>query len=338
MARGDAPAERCMSGAKPPRGFVLGKFMPPHQGHVFLCDFARHYVEQLTILVCSLNDDPIPGALRFAWMTELFPDCRVLWCTEDLPQEPKDDPENFWDIWRRVVQQHHPEPIDVVFASEDYGARLATEVGASFVPCDPQRLACPISGSAIRAHPYAHWKHLPAPVRPYFAKRACVFGPESSGKTTLCAALAARFDTIATPEYGRIYTAHFGVEVSAADLERIARGHRAGTFAALRQANRILIEDTDPLLTAIWSIMLTGARSPTLDALEDLADLYILCDIDFPWIDDGTRYFPAPADRQRFFDLCEAELQRRRVRYVRVSGSPETRLQTAADAIAALIA
>ena len=64
--------------AKPKRGFVLGKFMPPHAGHVYLCDFGRAYVDELTILVCSLPDDPIPGELRLQWMREMFPSTRVM--------------------------------------------------------------------------------------------------------------------------------------------------------------------------------------------------------------------------------------------------------------------
>ena len=44
-------------------GFVLGKFMPPHLGHVHLCETARQLVDRLTILVCWLPDDPIPGPL-----------------------------------------------------------------------------------------------------------------------------------------------------------------------------------------------------------------------------------------------------------------------------------
>ena len=78
--------------AKPKRGFVLGKFMPPHAGHVYLCDFGRAYVDELTILVCSLPDDPIPGELRHQWMKEMFPATRVLHCPEIVPQAPEDDP------------------------------------------------------------------------------------------------------------------------------------------------------------------------------------------------------------------------------------------------------
>ena len=73
---------------KPTTGFVLGKFMPPHKGHVFLCEFARQYCEHLTILVASLPDEPIPGRLRYEWMKRMFDDggqtCSVVWTDEVL--------------------------------------------------------------------------------------------------------------------------------------------------------------------------------------------------------------------------------------------------------------
>ena len=161
--------------SKPDKGFVLGKFMPPHQGHVFMCEFARAYCRHLTILVCSLPDDPIPGALRFQWMAEMFPDCTVMWCDEVLPQAPADHPD-FWAIWRDVVARYAGRP-DVVFASESYGQRLATETGAVFVPVDPARSIVPVSATMIRAAPFAHWRFIPSVVQPYFVKRVCVFGP-----------------------------------------------------------------------------------------------------------------------------------------------------------------
>src|SRR4051794_24729201 len=123
-------------------------------GHVFLCDFASAYVDELTILVCSLNSEPIPGSLRYAWMREMFPRAQVLHLAEDVPQEPSEHPQ-FWDIWRKVVCRFHPEPIDFVFASEAYGRRLAMEIGARFVPVDPTRAAVPVSGTAIRKAPFA---------------------------------------------------------------------------------------------------------------------------------------------------------------------------------------
>ena len=324
--------------AKPKRGFLLGKFMPPHQGHVYLCDFARSYVETLTILLCSLPDDPIPGEVRFEWMRELFPGCRVVWCSDVVPQKPKDDPDRFWEIWRGIVARHHPEPVDAVFASEEYGHRLAAELGARFVPCDLTRSARDCSGTRIRTNPFDHWDFIPAPVRPYFVRRVCLFGPESSGKSTLANQLGQHYRTIVVPEYGRTFTDAFGADVNAAGIRDIVRGHLASVLAAKPQANRLVIEDTDPLLTAVWSDMLLGSRDPWFDSFDDYADLYLLCDVDFPWTDDGTRYFPDQGDRCRFFDLCEAELQRRAVHYIRVSGSPEERLTKAIAAIERLIA
>jgi NadR type nicotinamide-nucleotide adenylyltransferase len=312
--------------------------MPPHAGHLYLCDFGRAYVDRLTILVCSLPDDPIPGKLRHAWMQELCPAARVVHCEEVLPQLPEDDPKNFWPIWRDVMKRYHPEPIDVVFASEPYGHRLATEAGARFVPVDEARTAFPVSGTAIRRDPYANWRFLPAPVRPYYLKRVTLFGAESTGKTTLAAQLARHFDTIVAPEFGRFHTEAFGAgATSAEDMRQIVMGHLAGVAAAGLRANRVLIEDTDPVLTAIWSDTLAGSRDPWFDGYRDYPDLYLFCDIDLPWVDDGTRYFSNPEDRRRFHLACERELVSRGVRYVRISGPPEQRRARAVEAVERLL-
>ena len=305
--------------------------MPPHAGHQFLCDFARAACDRLTILVCSLPDDDLPGAERAAWMRELYPDCRVVWCDEVVPQDPADHPD-FWPIWRDLIARH-VGPVEAVFASEHYGHRLAAELDARFIPCDPMREAVPISATAIRNDPFASWRFIPRPVRPWFVRRVCVFGPESTGKTTLARQLAEAFDTIALPEYGRTWTNAFGVEVSPGDLAAIAAGHQASRAAAMRTANRLLIEDTDPILTCVWADMLLGERQDWMAQALDPADLYLLTDIDFDWVDDGTRYFPADEDRRRFFALCETELVRRNLPFVRISGDRPTRLASAATAI-----
>lgn len=315
----------------PARGFVLGKFMPPHQGHVFLCDFARNACQSLTILVCSLPGDPIPGELRHRWMSEMFPDCDVQWCAEVLPQEPADHPD-FWAIWSDVVARYGGSP-DVVFASESYGLLLAGEVGAVFWPVDVARLTRPVSGTAVRTDPFGRWKDIPPVVRPWFVRRVCLFGPESTGKTTLAARLADRFETICVPEYGRTYTEMFGVNVGPDDPLKIAQGQMAASRAAARQANRIQIEDTDPLLTAVWSDMLTGQRAAWFETFDAFAHLYLLCDTDTPWVDDGTRYFPDAGDRTRFSALCEAELRQRGVKHVVLRGDWAEREAAAVEAI-----
>jgi len=52
---------------------VLGKFMPLHKGHQHLIDTARLHSQLVTILVCSLSSEPIPGELRYKWMKQSYP-------------------------------------------------------------------------------------------------------------------------------------------------------------------------------------------------------------------------------------------------------------------------
>ena len=313
------------------RGFLLGKFMPPHDGHVLLCETARALVDQLTILVCWLPDDPIPGPLRLQWMRELFPDCRVIGHAQVVPQAPGDDPD-FWPIWRNIVGRAHPEPIDLVFAGEDYGQRLAEELGARFILVGPRAFPG-LCGTAVRDDPWAHWQRLPAPVRARYAQVVCLHGPESTGKSTLSVLLAAHFGTVWVPEYGRVHCEVGGFDLDAADLVTIGRTQSAMTRAALAHCERRLIVDTDALTTAAWSLMLLGHVPDAVMKGWVRPDLYLLTGIDVPWENDGTRYFPDPADRRRFMAACEQVLEGTGATVVRISGSVETRL---ADAVAAI--
>ena len=319
------------------RGLVLGKFMPPHSGHLFLVDFARGMVDDLTVVVGSLAAEPIPGALRYAWMRELFPGVRVVHLTDENPQDPAEHPD-FWGIWRRSLERVLPGPVDAVFASEGYGPRLAAELGAAFVPVDPGRGALPVSGSAIRADPAGQWRHLPRCVRPYFARRVSVFGPESTGKTTLARALAERRGTAWVPEYARTWLEQPGQEVTPEALRTIARGQVAAEEALARAADRALICDTDPLLTAVWSEALFGAVDPWIEGLAAgrRYDLTLLLDVDVPWVADPIRYLPG--DRAGFYSRCARILAAHGRPFVRIAGGWEERLAAAEAAIDGLFA
>ena len=106
------------------------------------------------------------------------------------------------------------------------------------------------------------------------------------------------------------------------------------TAALLRQCQQRLFLDTDPLMTAVWADMLFERRDPWFDAFGGTADLYLLLDIDMPWIDDGTRFFGDFDQRRRFFDLSRAELDRRGLAYRIIGGSAEDRFEGAVAAMA----
>jgi NadR type nicotinamide-nucleotide adenylyltransferase len=317
-------------------GMLLGKFLPPHLGHVYLGEFAARFVDRLTIVTCSLKRQPIPGELRFRWMRELFPFESVVHLTDELPQEPAEHPD-FWNLWRTALLRVLPGKPDFVFASEDYGRRLADELGARFIPVDRERGAVPVSGTAIRTDPMANWEFIPRCVRPYFAKRACTFGPESTGKTTLARRLADHFGTAWVPEYARTLLESQGGEVRFEDMEVIARGQVAAEEALARNANRLLVCDTDPLATLIWSEVLFGLVPAAVRELADAraADLYLLLDADVPWVADPVRYLPGQG--RAFFDRCQAELDARARKYVVIRGDWEERLHAAVEEVDRLL-
>lgn len=148
----------------------------------------------------------------------------------------------------------------------------------------------------------------------------CLHGPESTGKSTMAPLLAKHFGSKCIAEFGRTYCEAFGTALTMADLVMIAHAHDSKTRAAVETGDHPVILDTDPLMSAVWADMLFGRRDPWFDRWNNYADLYIMLDIDLPWIGDGTRMFGTEEARGRFFDLSRAELERRGVPWLLVGG------------------
>ncbi len=323
-------------GRLPRRGMVLGKFLPPTEGHRYLAEFGRRLCERLSVLVCTLPSEPIPGACRFAWVREMLPGCDVVHVPDDLPAAPEDSPD-FWPLWLETIRRAVPEPVDVVFTSEDYGEELAARLGARHRVCDQRREAEPVSGTAVREDPYAKWKHLPDVVRPWYCRRVVCFGPESTGKSTLAARLAAHFDTAWVPEWARAHLDPKGGKCAPEDIPLIAAGQSASEDALARRSNRLLVCDTDPLLTTIWSEIYFGGCPEGVRRLADdrAYDLYLLCGADVPWVDDGQR--DLAHRREEFLERCRRALVSRGRPFVHLAGDWDTRFRTAVAAIEPLL-
>lgn len=316
-------------------GVVIGKFYPPHRGHQYLIETALAQVERLTVIVCGKPEHLLSGELRAAWLRELFPQVTVLAIDDHYP----DDDSRLWAEltigWLGVWP-------DVVFTSEAYGEAYAHFLGCRHVAVDPARVAVPCSATAVRADPLAMWSFLSPPLRGYLAKRFCVVGAESTGTTTLARDLAAHFDTIWVPEYGREYSearlARGDDSLWAtSEFVAIAIEQCRQEDAAAREANGLLICDTDAFATSIWHRRYLGTRSPEVEAIADRYryDLYLLTGDEIPFVQDGTR--DGEHIRRWMHDTFVEELARTGRDYVLLRGSREERLTRAVREIEARV-
>lgn len=313
------------------KGLVFGKFLPPHNGHVFLVSEAQKQVDELIILLCSRKRDPIPGYLRAEWMRKLFPDAIVKHMTDEIPAYPHEHPE-FWKFWLQAMEKYC-EGVEVVFTSENYGDELAEKMGIQHVEVDIGRQHFPVSGTAVRKEPFRFWEMIPEVVRPYYVRKVVLTGPESCGKTVLAEKLATHYNTTFVPEYGREYMVGNNLKLIAEDISRIAAGQLELEEKQARQANKILFCDTDLIVTQIWSEMyFKQCPEWILDVNHQRHyDLHLLMDCDIPWVDDGTRSFKHL--RKFHFERIKAELESRNLPYAVISGDFETRFQIAKQII-----
>lgn len=317
-------------------GLILGKFLPPHAGHLHLIETARGMVEELTVLVCSLEREPIPGWQRVAWMQELVRGVRIVHLDEELPSEPEDDP-RFWELWTAAIGRSLGTAPDIVFTSEDYGDELARRIGARHVMVDRARSAVPVSGTAIRADPMANWQFIPAPVRPWFVRRVVITGSESTGKTTLAAMLAERFGTVAAPEFARDYLDRKPAPLDRDDVEVIAVGHLDQEQRYVRRAGRVLFLDTDLFSTVVYGEHYYGGVQPWIErvARERSAHLYLLLDVDVPWVADPQR--DRGDRRAEMHELFRGVLERNGLGSEVVSGGWGERVNRAVGLVEALL-
>jgi NadR type nicotinamide-nucleotide adenylyltransferase len=313
-------------------GIILDAFMPPHRGHQLLLDFARAYVDSLQVVVDASPGDPIPGAQRVAWLHELAPAAVVHQLPTDAPRSKAAHPSDSSVLVERVrrILPHGP---DVVFSIGQGGVELAARLGARHAPFDGPGAIAPIAETTLRQAPLAHWHDLPDCVRAHFARRIAVIGPESTGKTTLVQRLAAHFGTVWVPEYARSYADAKRAPLDRSDVEPIARGHRAAEEALARRCDKLLLVDTDAVMTTLYSRIYYGDCPAWIDELAATKryDLYLLTAPDVPWVADPQR--DLPQRREEFFAACRKALEAKSARFEIIQGDWEARLRQAIDAV-----
>lgn len=167
--------------------------------------------------------------------------------------------------------------------------------------------------------------------------KVVVFGPESTGKSTLAIQLAAHYKTVYVPEYSRIYgeaQLRLNRTLTINDVIPIAEGQMHLENQLALKADKLLICDTNLLETKVYSeAYYNGLCDPVLEkfALENTYDLYFLTYIDIPWEADDLR--DKPNDRETMFNAFENALNDYNKPYVLLKGAMKERFKLATDHI-----
>jgi NadR type nicotinamide-nucleotide adenylyltransferase len=309
-----------------PSGLVVGKFYPPHLGHLNLIEAAAAQCRQVSVLVMAARAETVPLADRVAWLRAAcggLPAVTVAGAPCDVPVDFVS--ETVWTAQVAVMTaalegSGLPWP-DAVFSSEPYGDELADRLGARHVCVDPDRITVPVSASQIRANLADCWDQLIRPAQAGLAARVVVLGAESTGTTTTAERLAAHCRqrggvfarTACVPEAGRDYTVTKWREARAAavaagrpepsleelvwthaDFDAVAAEQTRSEEAAARAGSPLVVCDTDAFATSVWERRYLGAAArdgqPWATSELPRHEVYLVTSHEgVPWHDDGLR-------------------------------------------------
>ena len=181
-------------------------------------------------------------------------------------------------------------------------------------------------------------------------KKIVIIGPESTGKSTLCKQLAAHYHTIWVEEYGREYLLKNGNNYTFENLLDIAKGQvKAEELAVDRWSltekspheqrttnnGQPVFIDTNMYVMKVWcEFVFEKCHHWILNRIvERKYDLYLLCNIDLPWVKDELREYPDLISRQKLYHHYKDIMLNQNVPWVDISGSYEERLQKAIAAV-----
>ena len=175
-------------------------------------------------------------------------------------------------------------------------------------------------------------------------KKIVAIGPESTGKSNLCTQLAAHFKTKWVPEYAREYLMTNGTSYQYEDLLKIANGQikEEETISNVLSNSPLttthyplLFIDTDLYVMKVWSEFVFNKCDNKI--LTQIAkrqyDLYLLCNIDLPWVKDELREYPDLKSREKLYCYYKDLLVTQHVPWIEISGNYNERLQKAIVAV-----
>ena len=191
-------------------------------------------------------------------------------------------------------------------------------------------------------------------------KKIVIIGPESTGKSTLCEKLAEHYHTLWAPEYAREYLEKNGPEYTYDDLLTIAKGQIKLEEDISNQVSGIryrisgiseqshipnliphtsnlipLFIDTDMYVMKVWAeYVFNQCHNWILNQIASRKyDLYLLCDVDLPWVEDALREYPDEKIRRKLFLFYKELMVNQSTPWHIISGNYEQRLDRAVEFI-----
>ena len=184
--------------------------------------------------------------------------------------------------------------------------------------------------------------------------KVVVIGPESTGKSSLCEQLANHYKTEWVKEYAREYLLTNGTEYNYDNLLEIAKGQFAlekaaiqlvenkikirtenNTTSAANDLPEIVLIDTNMYVLKVWCEFVFEKCHPWIlnQIVENSYDLYLLCDIDLPWVKDELREYPEVGIREKLYHHYKDLLINQSTPWVNISGNYQQRVEIAVNAI-----
>jgi len=182
-------------------------------------------------------------------------------------------------------------------------------------------------------------------------KKIVIIGPESTGKSTLCQQLAMHYETTWCPEFAREYLLTNGTSYEFDDLLTIAKGQltledeytsklERQSLSFLEEGGHIpLFIDTDMYVMKVWCEFVFGKchRLVLDEIVKRNYDLYLLCNVDLPWVKDELREYPDLVSRKKLYQMYKDIMVNQDTPWVNISGKDEVRLEKAIKAIDELL-
>ena len=330
-------------------GMYGGAFNPLHLGHVNNIIIASNLCEKLYLVLSVTKDEKeIDHRERFMWLKNITQEMDNVEVFEIFDNSTSKDKYN-WKIGADDIKKYIKKPIDVVFSGDDYKEKniwekLYPKSDIYYIP----RNNINISSTQIRNNPYKYFDYIPKCVRPYFTKKVCIIGTESCGKTTLVRNLAKYFNTTHVEEAGRYICDDAGGidNMQPYHYFEILFKHKQLEKEALKEANKILIIDTDSLITLYYYQLGFENTNELNSSFENIAkgisnlnnyDLYIFLEPDVKWVQDGTRTYGEQKIREENNKKLKKIFDDNNIKYFYISGDYQNRYESAKKICESLI-